>query len=78
MVSDITQCLHSVLYTGSNIIMERMYKQRWATIQLISAIGTVPHLFKSINTKRSRHIRLEIQVLTWNRHDNGAWLNLSM
>ena len=42
MVSDITQCLHSVLYTGSNIIMKRMCKQRWATIQLISAIGTVP------------------------------------
>jgi hypothetical protein len=37
-----------------------------------------PHLFKSINTKRSRHMRLEIKVLTWNRYNNVAWLNLLM
>jgi len=41
------------------------------------------HLFKSINTK-TRHVKLEIQVLTWNRHKNVAginrlmWSNLSL
>ena len=35
------------------------------------------HLFKSINTK-TRHVKLEIQVLTWNRHKNVAGINRLM
>ena len=53
--------------------MERKFKQCWSTIPPISTKQTITSHLKSLTPKRRQHMRLEIQVLSWDRHKN-IWI----
>jgi hypothetical protein len=57
-----------------------MFKRWWSTVPSTSTQGTTTSYIKPFNTKRTKYIALEIQVLevhvcAWNRHTNVAGLN---
>ena len=54
---------------------EKKDKQWWSTILPISSKQTTISHLKSLNTKRPRHVALEIQCLAMVGHKNVARLN---
>ena len=50
------------------VLRKRKFKQWWWPIPLISIKRTLTSQLNSLNTKRLQHMKLEIQVLAWNRH----------
>ena len=63
------------MVTQVSRIIKRKFKQRLSTI---SPIPTKRTRFKSLSTKRPRHIAFNIQALTWDRHKNVTSLNRLM
>ena len=54
------------------VFRKRKFKQWWWPIPQISIKRTIISQLNSLNTKRSQHMMLEIQVLDWNRHKYGG------
>ena len=54
------------------VFKKRKFKQWWWPIQQMSIKRTIISQLNSLNTKRSQHMMLEIQVLDWNRHKYGS------
>ena len=58
--------------------MKRNFKHLWSTITPISTKRTITSQLVSLNTKRTRHMMLEIQFLVWDRHKDVREFNLLM
>jgi len=59
--------------------MKRKFKQWWSSIPPISTKQTItPRPYWTLNTKRPRYMRLEMQVLVLDKHNNMAELNRLM
>lgn len=59
------------------IILNIVNEEVWflfANPSILSKRATIPH-FKLLNIKRPRHMALEIQFLSWNRHKSLSALN---
>ena len=55
--------------------MKRKSQQSWSTIPLISTQWTITSHLKSLNMKSSRHMTLEIKLLSWDRYKHVARWN---
>ena len=58
--------------------MKRNFKHLWSIIPPISTKRTITSQLVSLNTKRTRHMMLEIQFLAWDRHKDVREFNLLM
>jgi len=61
--------------SSSSFIINRKFRKRWSTIPPISTKLTITSHLNSLNIKIPRHMTLEIQDLTWDRHKNVVGLN---
>ena len=59
--------IYLFFYSVHYLITKRKLKQWWSSIPPISTKRTITSHLKLLNTKRQQHMRLEIQVLVWNR-----------
>ena len=62
------QLSHYIACKTSTINMKRKSEQWWSTISPIFTIRTITSHLNSLNMKKPRHMKLEIQVLAWDRH----------
>jgi hypothetical protein len=54
-------------------VYNKRIKTMMSTIPIISTLNTSTQIIE--NKKRPQHIRKEIQVLAWDRHNNVVGLN---